>query len=298
MDIALPPRERPTMIRIVEYNGIVRLTQFFKFAQFVTYPFIHEEEIIEVARPVFPDNRGIGVVGGQHDLARRHDTPGWILLPAPAVSAVRGLTLMGKRGIKHRKEGLTFAAIPVVGLTTALVPAHRLPTRPLPVDRHVVVRLGVVGAIVARVPEELWVVDHRPGHGHAAAVIVDAKGRGIHPRNQGRARSRTNWRRGKGIKISHPLPCKPVKIWRPRLQVPIASQIWAVVFTRDPEDIGAIRFSRHEGAEGGQDYEEGESYHRCGLPVSFLNGNPLGRPAHSQGAPGMQACLSPHYLFR
>ena len=122
------------MIRIVEYNRIVRLAQFFKFAQFVTYPFVHEEEIIEVARPVFPDDRSIRVIGRQHDLTRRHDTPGWILLPAPAVSVVRSLPLVGKRRIKHREEGLAFAAIPVVGLGTALVPAHRLPASSLPVD--------------------------------------------------------------------------------------------------------------------------------------------------------------------
>ena len=246
VDVALSPRECSAVIGVVEHDRILRLTQFFQLPQLIPYPPVHQEEIVEVAGPVFPQHRGVRVVGWEHNLPGRNDSPGRVLLPPPVIGLVRGLPLVGKRGIEDRKEGLSLPAIPVVRLATALVPAHVLPASTLSIDRHVIVGLGVIGAVVSCFPEELRIIDDRPGHGYTAAVIVNTEGRGIHPRNERGAGRRANRGRGEGVEIPHSLFRKPVEVRGPRLDVPVASKIRAVVLTRDPKDIGTVRTGRRQ----------------------------------------------------
>ena len=124
------------------------------------------------------------MVGRKDYLTGRHDPPRRVFLHASAVGLVRSLTLVGKGGVKNGKEGLVFPPVPVVCSAAALVPTDVLPTRTLPLDRHIVIGLRVVGAIVAGLPEDLRVVNYPPGHGHTATVIMDAKRRGIHSRDE------------------------------------------------------------------------------------------------------------------
>ncbi len=121
-------------------------------------------------------------LGGRHDPARR------IFFHPSSVGLVRGLSLVGKGSVKNSKERLSFSPIPVVRSAVTLVPTHVLPTRTLPVDRHIVVSLRIVRAIVAGLAEHLRVVNYPPGHGHTAPVIMNAEGRGVHSRYEGRAR--------------------------------------------------------------------------------------------------------------
>ena len=255
-------------------------------------------DVVVVAGPVLPDLRGIGMVrsnDSQGHFPRRHNAPGRIPVPASVIGLVGGLALMRQGGVEDGKEGLALFPVPVVRLVPVRVPANVLPARPLSVDRHVVVGLGVVGAVITGLTEDLRVVDQGIRNPHAAAMIMKPEGAGIHPGNKGRAGHRADRGGGVGMNIPHSLPGQPVQVGRLRKGIPVAPEVRAVVLARDPEDVGTIRAGCQERPGGGQDCEQSEAHHEGGLPASSSDGNPATdtpRAETLQNTACMRACLS------
>ena len=258
MDITLPAGKCSPVIREVEHNGVLRRARLFQFPEPFPHPLVHEMDVVVVTGPVLPDLRGIGMVwcnDSQGYFPGRHDALGRVPVPASMVGLIGSLALMRQGGVEDGKEGLALLPVPVVRLVPVRVPANVLPARPLPVDRHVVVGLGVIGAVITGLAEDLRVVDHGIRNTHAATMIMKPEGGGIHPGDKGRACYRANRGGGIGMDITHSLPGKPVQVGSLRMGIPVAPEVRAVVLARDPEDVGTIRAGCQERPGGGQDCE-------------------------------------------
>jgi hypothetical protein len=123
--------------------------------------------------------------------------------------------------------------------------------------------LRIVGRVVARFAEELVVVDHRGGHLHPAAVIVNAKGAGVHAGDQGRARRRANRSGRKGVAIANCPRGKLVEFGRFGLGIAVTAKVGAVILARNPEDVGPVGGGEQSPEPGAQEEEQkkGEGCH-------------------------------------
>ncbi len=194
-----------------------------------------------------PDDVGIRVVRRHFDAGRVRDQR--------SVGPRPDLALVGRHEIEHRKEGLALGAIPPVGRGARFVPDR-------PRLSELVIRLGVVGAIVAGGAQilgeslDLRRRNREIGRGHVplrfrgGAHVMGSDRALIHPGDDGGPTRRADARRGKGTCEPAAVRCQTVQGRRAGQGVGVTSQPRAEVLGRDPQDVRSQGLARRRGCRG------------------------------------------------
>jgi hypothetical protein len=109
--------------------------------------------------------------------------------------------------------------------------------------RHVelVVRLGVVGAVIAGAAQVCGEAAHVGRRRVFAAHVAGAERRRVHARDEARAAWSAHGADGEGAGVTHAFGGQPVEVGRAGLGVSVAPEVGARVLAGDPQNVGPGR---------------------------------------------------------
>jgi hypothetical protein len=169
-----------------------------------------------------------------------------------------------------------------------------------PFLRIVVVRLDVVGDVVAGLAQQRRIQADRRGQPDEAAHVLAARRLREHARDERRARGAAD----RAVRPRRPVAEAPrrerVEVRRRGVGVAIGAQLGAVVLARDPEDVGPCRLGgrrghRHRGGDRipgrerdtrGEPHDPGDSQPQRATPARAPTHNAL---VHRQASPGARS---------
>ncbi len=143
--------------------------------------------------------------------------------------------LVRDRGVEDREEWLAGLAVPPMRLRRRLVP-H------VGGLGQVVVLLDVVGRVVAACSQISGEQAHRLGQPGHAAHVLRSGGRGIEARDDRGAGRRTDRRVRPRVPEEEPARRQPIEIRRRAVAIAVCAEVRAVVFARNPEDVGQVHW--------------------------------------------------------
>ena len=234
---AFGARQSAAMVAPEQYNGRIGQPVVFQLFQRVPHHVIHGGNVVIQTRPVLAHHRRVRIVGRQRRLGGVMHLVGRQprnVLPIDVLWRTH-LAFVTYQVIEHRKERHPLRTIPPMRLVAYLIPGRKG-------RGEVIVRLRVVGAVIARRPQVFRKAPHlRRRYTLAAHVLRPDSGR-IHRRNNRRTTRRANPIRRKSMGIPQSLRGQPINVRRPGIRIAVTAKVRARILTTHPEDVP--RFAR------------------------------------------------------
>jgi hypothetical protein len=216
-----------------EYDRIISEAVRFQVLQQLAGLRVHHRQPVVILRPVLADFGRVGVVGRNANLLR-------IMKLVSRLNRVPQLALVCDGMVEHRKERLAVGALAPVRAVARFVP-H------LPFRRDVVVLLGVVRAVVAARPQMLRQQLKAARHGDHRPHVFSAQAVRIHAGDERRPGRRTDRMVRPAERVPATAGGQRVEVRRHRIRIGERTKMRAVIFSRDPEDVGAVGGGRRTG---------------------------------------------------
>jgi hypothetical protein len=150
------------------------------------------------------------------------------------VRSLSNLAFVSHGQIEDREEGLSRRSVLPVGLIGRFIPD-------LIQAGKVVIRLGIVRAVVACLAQQLGVHFHSVRRGDVAAHVEAACRRRIHAGEDGRPGRSTDGGIRPDVSIEHSPAGQSIQLRRLGEEIPIASEMRSVILCGDPQDIRSRR---------------------------------------------------------
>lgn len=235
----LAARQAHAVVAVEEHDRVAGQSVFRELLQKRARFLVHRGEAIVVTGPRAAGLGRVRVIRWQRRLGgivaflRRHLSADFLLELFMRIDARS--RLVGGHEVEHGEERLPRLAPPPVRARRALVPTV---ANEGAFVAQVVVRLHVVGGVVARLAQQgretadmVWNRELRP------QPLRPERCR-IHPGDEARAGGRADWRGGEGARVADALAGERVEARRARVGVTITTEVRADVLGGDPEDIG------------------------------------------------------------
>ncbi len=147
------------------------------------------------------------------------------------VRSSSNLTLVTLRRIEDCKEWLLFRSAPPMSPCTRIVPNSAR-------FDDVVIFLRVVRTVIASSTQNLREHFGSCWHRHHRSHVDSTSTRRIHSSDNGSSCRCTDWNaRPRPLKY-HPVSSQGIDIGSLGIEIAVASHLWAVIFARNPKDIG------------------------------------------------------------